>query len=273
MNIPDNHILVSFDVVNCFGEIPTQLAIDIISRDFELIQPHTNIPKKEFLELLTLCLHEANYFGFQNTVFRQLKGMFMGSSLAPILVERVIEEAVLYMMNKTQPQPVFWYTYVDDHLTCIPRNQVEAINTLLNEYHPDVKFTVELQDDDNISINFLDTTVYNKQGKIITNWYHKPIASNRLLNFYSAHPRRMIKNTATAFAKRVLRLSHASFKDINIERITKILSKNNFPMKVIKHIISSAYNTGRHNDSQRRSQRVTHSWMTHRQHIVRHLLT
>lgn len=58
------NVLVSYDVVNCFGTIPVEEALKIIERDFHLIEQHTPIPKEEFLKMLTICLKEANYFVF-----------------------------------------------------------------------------------------------------------------------------------------------------------------------------------------------------------------
>lgn len=40
IKITDGNVLVSFDVVNCFGNIPTELALQIIEKDFR--RPHTN---------------------------------------------------------------------------------------------------------------------------------------------------------------------------------------------------------------------------------------
>lgn len=239
--ISPGNVLVSFDVVNCFGTIPVDLALQIIDRDFERrIQPHTTLPKEEFMALLRICLKEANYFVYNDLFYRQLIGMFMGSSLASILVECVIEEIVRLTLSILHFIPDFWFIYVDDHLTSIPKHLIAHVLAILNSYHPDIQFTVEIQDDTSHSINFLDTTVFNIDGKISTNWYHKPIASNRLINFYSAHPKKMIINTATSFARRVLTLSHRRFHTENKVRIREILVKNNFPPNVISSVTNRA---------------------------------
>lgn len=239
MTISDNNILVSFDVVNCFAIIPTKLAISIIIEDFALIQPHTHIPKDQFVALLKLCLEEANYFSHEDKFYRQVIGMFMGSSLAPILVERVLERAVDATLSKINVTPDFWYVYVDDHLTSIPAEAAEHVLTVLNEYHPSVQFTIEKEHVATHSINFLDITVFNENGVMKTKWYCKPIASNRLLNYYSAHPDNMKNNVAKAFIRRVLSLSHSQYVDENLARIRAILAKNNFPVNVCNELIHS----------------------------------
>lgn len=243
IKIKDGHVLASFDVINCFGTIPVDLALEIIERDFHLIEEHTPIDKEDFMAMLRICLKDANYFMYDGKYYRQNKGMFMGSSLAPILVERVIEDIIDRALNEMNCTPDFWTTYVDDHLTSIPKDQVKTLENKLNSINPNVQFTTVEQTDDDQSIEFLDLTVYNRNGKMITKWFHKPIASNRLLNFHSKHPMNMIKNTAKSFIRRVLSLSHASFHKENIEKIKWILAKNSFPAKVITHLINEVFSS------------------------------
>lgn len=123
------------------------------------------------------CEQHAHYFVFEEIFYRQNLGMFMGSSLAPILVK-----------------PDFWATNVDYHLTSIPHDMIEVLENKLNSFHPKVQFTVEIKDEGTNSINFLDTTVFNRDGKLTTKWCYKEIASNRLLNFHPCHPKNMTLN-------------------------------------------------------------------------------
>ncbi len=249
-NITRGNVLVSYDVVNCFGNIPTNKALELIERDFHLIEQQTPIPKKEFLTMLKICLQEANYFAFSGKFYRQTKGMFMGSSLAPILVERVIEDIVDKTIQEMGLAPDFWSTYVDDHITSVPENMPEQILNKLNSFDEDVQFTMVTQDQQNKSIEFLDLTVYNKGEKLITKWYHKPIASNRILNFYSGHPKNMVMNVAKSFVRRVFTLSHRTFNEDNRRKIKEILTKNNFPAKTIENVIQQIWNSPRRNNSQ-----------------------
>lgn len=194
IRVTEGNILVIFDVVNCFGNILTKLALEIIEREFHCIEEHTPIPKEKFLQLLDVCVHRANYFVYKGKHYRQNRGMFMGSSLAPIMVERVIDEFVNRALDDLKLKPDFWSTYVDDHLSSIPKDKVEITKEKLNSYDENVQFTVELEDETTKSINFLDLTVYNEVNRLKTNWYHKAIASNRILNFHSKHPKNMVRN-------------------------------------------------------------------------------
>ncbi|KAJ6647779.1 hypothetical protein Bhyg_03002 [Pseudolycoriella hygida] len=86
--------LVSYDVENCFGTIPVELAIKIIREEFDKVESYTNIPCDRFIKLIEFCMCECNYFVFENQFYQQEIGLFMGSALSSILVERVIEKAV-----------------------------------------------------------------------------------------------------------------------------------------------------------------------------------
>lgn len=240
---PGNRLL-SFDVVNCFTNIPTNLAMEIIERRFDEIQKHTSIPKALFMELLDFCLHENNFFVYNNTFYRQIKGLFMGSSIAPILVELVLEDTVdstIEAIPEAQ-KPEFWFSFVDDHVTSIPEDQVDDVLDKLNSKHPSVQFTSEIEE--NSRLNYLDVTIVrtNENG-LITDWYCKPMATNRILNYFSAHPQQMIENVASNLVKKVLSLSHRSFHKENLGKINKILHDNNFPSRVIDKIINKVFSS------------------------------
>lgn len=79
----DEDVLVSFDVVSLFTNIPTMLASKIIMNKWDQIQVKTNIPKKKFQEILDFCLKDNNYFMFDNKVYTQTFGMPMGHPISP----------------------------------------------------------------------------------------------------------------------------------------------------------------------------------------------
>lgn len=230
--------MVSFDVVNCFGNIPVELALEIIERKFdEKIKQHTNIPKKMFMNLLRFCLIDCNYFTFDGKIYRQLFGLFMGSPLAPILVELVLESVVNHTIELVDFEPEIWNVYVDDHFTIIPEDKIQSTLDILNSVHETVKFTVEIEH--NNRIDFLDTTVIRADdGKLKTQWFSKPIASNRILNFYSSHPRYMIENVAKSLIRRALSLTHKCFYNVIIDKMKLILERNNFSKYTIEKLIT-----------------------------------
>lgn len=255
-NVPHGYKLISFDVVNCFNNISTELALELIQRDFDShIKQHTDIPKNIFMNLLRFCLIDCNYFCYNNQFFKMKSGLFMGSSLAPICVERVLEHLIDETLLKVDAIVPFWESYVDDHITALPEDKIKVVLDALNSYHPNISFTYEIEDA-NRQLNYLDVTlIRNSDGKVISNWYHKPMATNRILNFYSNHPTHMKLNTAKNFINRVLMLSHKTFFNDNLTRIRKILQKNNYPNNVINGLIARVINKSKALGSSKRSYR------------------
>lgn len=163
-------------------------------------------------------------------------GLFMGSSLAPILVERVLDTIIDETLMKIDFLTPFWFSYVDDHLTAVPENKIQEIIDVLHTYDSNIKFTYEFENERRL--DYLDITIHrDENGKLTTNWYCKPIASNRLLNFYSNHPSKMKFNVAKSFIRKVFRVSHKSFWYENLTKIREILRKNNYPNLLINKLI------------------------------------
>lgn len=159
----------------------------------------------------------------------------MGSSLAPIIADLVLEELFDNSIPKFPTQPIFIKKYVDDVICAIKGSEVDAILNILNSFHNDLKFTVEIEADNRI--NFLDTTLIRTNNTITTDWYRKSLSSDRILNFLSAHPYQMKFNVALSFAKRVLSLSDKSFHNQNMNTIKQVLTLNNYPEPIINKII------------------------------------
>jgi Reverse transcriptase (RNA-dependent DNA polymerase) len=227
---------VSFDVKSMFTNIPLDLVLDIINERWYEIKEFTKLPKKWFMSLLKFSIFECNYFLGNDKFYSQKSGLAMGSSLSPILSDLVLEKLFDSQIPKLPFSNVpFLKKYVDDTITLIPKNQTQNCLDVFNSFHQSIQFTSE--NENNQKINFLDMTLIRQENKIITNYYNKECSSNRILSFNSKHPFNMKFNTALAYAKRVKSLSHPQFYVSNIERITEVLLKNNYPQNVIDKVI------------------------------------
>ena len=99
-----------------------------------------------------------------------------------------------------------------------------------------IKFTKE--EEENNVLPYLDTKLIRTNNTIKVNWYQKPTSSGRLINYFSKHPKHIIRNTAYNFIKRVLSISDTIFHDENHKIIRSILIKNSFPHYVINNLLS-----------------------------------
>lgn len=231
--IPDGHKLTSYDAVSLYTNSDTVEATNILKRKWVDIKKFTNIDKHLFFEILDFCICDNVFFTYNDTIYKQIFGLAMGLSLAGTLSDVLLTELFDNMIPKLNYEPGFFKKYIDDIITTAPENQAESTQAIYNGFNSRLKFTYEVEMDNRI--NFLDTTVYHMSNNtMITDWYSKETSSNRLLNYLSAHPQRMKINIATSFVNRVLSLSHPIFKSKNIQLIRNILTKNNYPNKIIE---------------------------------------
>lgn len=238
LTLEKDDILVSFDVVSLFTNIPTYLAIKNIMDKWETLKGQTEISKNTFLKLLQFCLNDNNYFTYAGKFYHQTYGMPMGNPLSPTIADIILDKLlddVIDELNKKNIKIKFISKYVDDLFAIIRKNDEDEIMRTLNSYHNKIKFTLEIEKQKEIA--YLDIKIMRKDNKLITNWYTKEIASGRMINYHSTQPLTMKINTATNFAKKVFNLSDDSFREENINKIKDILHLNNYPKPFILNLI------------------------------------
>ena len=114
----------------------------------------------------------------------------MGTRMAPsyaILFMHQLESSILGSLTL---RPDYWYRYINDIFSIWTHGPEELhhMMTILNHYHPTVKFT---HTHDYNSIPFLDTLVCrDTDNKLYTKLYRKPTDNKHYLHFHSAQPRK-----------------------------------------------------------------------------------
>jgi hypothetical protein len=238
VTLAPNEILVSFDVVSLFTNVPTDFAVQIVEQRWDEISNFTEISKELFIDLLKFTVNDSNYFSYNGMFYKQKFGLAMGSPLAPVLSNLVLEKLFDTMLPQLDFKPSFFKIYVDDGIFAMPRNKIDYTLSKLNSFNPHLQFTYECENPADHTLPFLDLKLHRLPSQTIrVDWYNKPTASNCLLNFYSCHDYNQKINVATAFARRDLSLSDVSFHGKNKNLISNILAKNNYPSKIITRII------------------------------------
>ncbi|XP_058827843.1 uncharacterized protein LOC131687767 [Topomyia yanbarensis] len=236
IKLPKDYVLVSFDVVSLFTNIPKDLVIHDIIMNWPDIKTTTNINLDLFIEIVEFCLNNS-YFQFRDKFYLQTFGTAMGSPLSPILADLVMENLLNTVIRRLPFEIPVLRKYVDDLLLALPKNQVQYTLDTFNDYNEHIQFTIE--EELNNTLPFLDTLIIRSNDQTIsTQWYAKPIASGRLLNFHSLHPTSIKVNVATNFIKRVVMLS--TNKPINQLKhiIFQHLRQNDYPSSLINRFIN-----------------------------------
>jgi len=99
-----------------------------------------------------------------------------------------------------------------------------------NSFHPRLKFTLK---NGGASLNFLELTMINRDGKLIFDWFHKPTYSGRLLNFYSKRPMSQKRGIIINSVDKILLLSNPVFHQKNFLFLINNLLTNNYPLEMI----------------------------------------
>ncbi|XP_065370896.1 uncharacterized protein LOC135963045 [Calliphora vicina] len=239
VSLENDDIMVSFDVVSLFTNIPIHLAIRNILDKWKTLKEHTAIPRQTFLKILQFCLTDNNYLTFDNKFYHQTYGMPMGNPLSPTIANIVLDTLLDDVIDELRANNIeikFITKYVDDLFAIIRKSDEEKILKTMNVYHNKIQFTIEREK--NMSIPYLDINIIKDNGRIRTNWYTKPTSSGRMVNFNSTQPLKMKISTATNLIRKVLQISDVEYRKTNINRIRKILTKNSYPTYMTNNLIN-----------------------------------
>lgn len=234
--LPTNYVIVSFDVKSLFTNIPVELVCDSIERRWTDIQPHTEITLDRFLQLVNFVFN-TTYFTYNDRYYQQIFGTPMGSVVSPIAAQYVMDDFLSGCLSKLPFTMPFIRKYVDDIICGIPEGTAQSTLEVFNSLHERIQFTIE--EENNFAVPFLDTLVIREDNVIKTDWYIKPTASGRYINFHSFHTTRMKINTINNMKNRVLRLSHPTFKLNNLKKLYDIMIKNSFPSSMLNKLLYS----------------------------------
>ncbi|XP_062541027.1 uncharacterized protein LOC134209061 [Armigeres subalbatus] len=166
----------------------------------------------------------------------------MGNPLSPTIADMVMETLLNNVMTKISfPVPVI-RKYVDDLILALPTEKVLEVLDIFNKYNPNIQFTHETEE--NCRLPYLDMIVVRLSDQSIkTEWYQKPIASGRFLDFLSGHPLHMKMNMVNNFVQRVRKLTTNLPRSTVNTIIDQHLQRNHYPAslrhRLINHMIDS----------------------------------
>ena len=172
--IPIGYKMISFDAKSLFTNVPLDETIETILQKLYVEKKiKTSIPKPILKELLLLYTKHL-LFRFNGETYTQIDGVAMESPLGPLLANIFmisLEEKVLPIVSNYL---CYWKRYVDDTYAYVVPEKIGFILKESNFYHPNIKFTYELEENNKItfldvlinriSFNEIETSVYRKES-------------------------------------------------------------------------------------------------------------
>lgn len=199
IRIEEDEILISFDVESLYPSIPIPETMDLLKIWLNETEPDER--KREVYHKIASTCMNWNCCSFNDIFYKIEEGTSMGNSLSPFL-------ANLFMSNlesnlqKESDFPKIWLRYVDDIFAIIKKNDIDGMLHKLNNKHPKIHFTHEVEQDK--CIPFLDMCIHRKGDKSLeVSVYRKPTNVPRYIPSDSFCP---IQHKKAAFNSMVYRL-------------------------------------------------------------------
>jgi len=179
---------ISLDVVSMYTNIPIDEGIQITIENLSTYSCNLYGLTLDDIQQLMCFILKNNVFTFNNNYYQQIKGLAMGSRIAPTIA--------IVTMDKLERQTLHAHTfftnhlfkrYVDDCLLLINKNDnSQEILTAFNSAHATIKFEIEDPDEEN-SLNILDVNIkISDDGTVTTKFYEKAAKSDIFINAFSA---------------------------------------------------------------------------------------
>ena len=157
----------------------------------------------------------------------------MGSPLGPSLANAFLCHFETVWLNECPSyfKPLFYRRYIDDtFLVFKSSDHVPLFLNYLNEKHPNIKFTSEIEADK--SLPFLDVKVTRNDKGFETDLYRKPTFTGLTTKFSSFIPLSFKRNLVKTLTYRAFHICSNYFKlDEELRFIRKLLLNNGFPFK------------------------------------------
>ena len=235
--------MVSFDVRSLFTNIPIKktikVCLDRLYRGDPRNKPY--IPEKVLEKLLQMCVCD-NTFIFNNTVYQQIDGVAMGSSLGPLLANIYMAhlEEEHFLKNVMDFTPSYYRRYVDDTFCLMKEDcHINQFLSYINSIDPNIQFDVEQKN--NGKLSFLDTVVSRSDNNSYPDISTKIKSTDRglLYHFSSFIPNIYKNNLIYCLVYRVYHIASSyDLFDKDIKLLKKKFISNGFPAWQFHNIVS-----------------------------------
>lgn len=247
LDLPPDAQLFTSDAVSMYTSIPTEHALNKITRFLRRHQNHfnENHPYNAIIEGLGIIMRRCT-FRFGDTFWQQLSGTAMGTPPAPPYATIYFGLHEQKFLRKHRDNLVFYRRFIDDVIgiwTCHNQSEVDSNrrwDAFLRDMDSAQGLVWETNDPSN-QVDFMDLTLQIDDGKIETTLYEK--ASNKHLYIppHSCHPPGMINGVIHGMVRRILTLcTNKDDQQKRIQQFVRHLRVRGYHSEEILPIVRSA---------------------------------
>ncbi|XP_065642427.1 uncharacterized protein LOC136074056 [Hydra vulgaris] len=194
-DISSDKIQVSLDVINLYPSIPLKEVAEGLIRLLEVsdnFKKATKLNIKEIKILIGLCLYRPDFL-WNNEIHELENSGPIGLSFMEVLAESFLQHLEKRALNTAlKNNPLIdlksFYRNVDDSHARFPNiAHANQFKRILNQQHPKIQYTIELENDKK-TLNFLDISkINNKSGKYEFKIHRKNAITNIQVKATSNH--------------------------------------------------------------------------------------
>ena len=187
LRVAPTDVLVSYDVVSLFTNVPLDETIDfLVRRAFENNWFNTKyklcLTQSELKSLLEAATKDQ-LFVLDGQLYEQYDGVAMGSPLGPLMANSFMCKLEAQLCSNQQ-MPKFYRRYMDDTVAIFSSvTECDAFLQTLNSLHPSARFTMEPAKDE--VLPFIGVNLQKQNGNISTSVHRKATNTGLLLHHHS----------------------------------------------------------------------------------------
>ena len=237
LRLDPNDVLISFDVVSLFTNVPVDETCNIIKQkllDDISLHERTQLSVDEIIDLLKLCLSNT-CFQWRDSFYEQTSGAAMGSPLSPVLANIFMEHFEQIALANSTYVPKLWKRFVDDifAIWSYGKEHLDTFLNYLNNIHPSIEFTIQHEDDKH-SLSFLDIALTrNQDGTLNHAVFRKPTHTDRYLNYRSFHHPAIKSSVCKTLVNRAYNVCDKESITKELDHLNAVLQQNGFPANKI----------------------------------------
>lgn len=230
---------MTLDYDSMFTNIPFNHTKMVIKKSFYLIEEETCVSLELFLDAVSFIVVDCSYFLYDGTIYRQSKGLPMGSCLSSVMADISTNYAMTSTLNCINPDDVsFLFKFVDDFIGAMNPEIFDEFCRTLESQIPKlcVKRTHEANDG---GVSFLDCWIIREENSFISmRWWQKDCSNKQILNFHSHHPVNMKWNVVNEYIRHALFITSERYRYITLRNLKITMKRSSYPPNFYERMLN-----------------------------------